>query len=534
LPTDHTLARLGIVLALLTLLGLGLLSLRSSVEQERSATWVAHTHEVIQALEQITAGVAAAESQLRGFAISRQPQFLEDISTSLARAERGVSEVERLTIDTRAQRQAVRTLRPLLARRASLLRERRKALEAGAPAAVPMEAIQLTDSIQRIVHEAVATERRLLRERRKIAEQRAQRARTTLGAGLLASVLLVLGAFWLVDREMRRRKTAEEERVKELSLLLELGEFLQACATPAEAYDVIKGLAPRFFPGIGGAVSELRPSSNLAEVKLTWGHEALQSASAFEPADCWGLRRGQSHASEHEAGLRCKHLPALPHLKARCNPLLANGELLGALHLSSMDTLPQQLAERAAVFGEQVALALANLRLRETLRNQSIRDPLTGLFNRRYTEETLSRELSRAARDKTPLSLLMLDVDHFKRFNDTFGHEIGDEVLKQIAVLLQRQTRGSDVASRLGGEELLVLLPGAALEAARSKAETIREAVSHLAIRAQGKAIGPVTISIGVATYPEHGQDGEELMRSADTALYAAKRGGRDRVEVAE
>jgi diguanylate cyclase (GGDEF)-like protein len=179
-------------------------------------------------------------------------------------------------------------------------------------------------------------------------------------------------------------------------------------------------------------------------------------------------------------------------------------------------------------------MAIANLQLRETLRNQSIRDPLTALFNRRYAEETLSRELSRAAREQLPLSLLLLDVDHFKKFNDAYGHETGDEVLKRIAALLRQKTRGGDVASRLGGEELLVLLPGAALGDALNRAEQIRLGVEALELRVSGKVIGPVTISTGVAVFPTHGTDAAELLRSADAALYKAKHLGRNRVVAAE
>src|SRR5690606_21165583 len=136
-------------------------------------------------------------------------------------------------------------------------------------------------------------------------------------------------------------------------------------------------------------------------------------------------------------------------------------ELLGVLHLVSHSQLTSTVRERLGVLGEQIALAVANLKLREKLRNQSIRDPLTGLFNRRYAEETLHREINRCERHQTQLSIVLLDVDHFKKFNDTHGHEAGDEVLKQLARFLQQQTRGSDVASRLGGEELMVILPGA-------------------------------------------------------------------------
>lgn len=204
------------------------------------------------------------------------------------------------------------------------------------------------------------------------------------------------------------------------------------------------------------------------------------------------------------------------------------------LHLRSAVAVDEPVVQRAAVFAEQVGMALANLQLREKLRNQSIRDPLTGLFNRRYAEETLTRELHRAARGGQTLAVLAIDVDHFKRFNDTFGHEVGDRVLRELGGLLMRSIRGGDVASRIGGEELLVILPDAQVEGALARAEQIRLKVSQLEIRHLDRPIGAITISIGVALFPAHGQRAEVLLRAADVALYQAKHQGRDRVVRAE
>jgi diguanylate cyclase (GGDEF)-like protein len=179
-------------------------------------------------------------------------------------------------------------------------------------------------------------------------------------------------------------------------------------------------------------------------------------------------------------------------------------------------------------------MALANLGLRETLRNQSIRDPLTGLFNRRYLEETLERELRRAIRAGEPLGVLMIDVDHFKQFNDLHGHEAGDYVLREVAATLRRATRFSDVASRIGGEEMVILLPGADLSQAKRKADQLRDQVSQLDMKQLGNALGQVTISVGVSALPDHGEGAAELLRIADSAMYRSKREGRNRVSVGQ
>jgi diguanylate cyclase (GGDEF)-like protein len=183
---------------------------------------------------------------------------------------------------------------------------------------------------------------------------------------------------------------------------------------------------------------------------------------------------------------------------------------------------------------EQFALALANVRLRETLRGQSIRDPLTGLFNRRYMEETLDRELSRAERGRRALSVVLLDIDRFKHFNDTFGHEAGDTVLASLGALLRSVSRASDVACRYGGEEFALILPEASLQDARRRAEEIQDAIRGLRVSHGGRPLEGVRCSMGVAAFPEHGEAGGALLRAADAALYRAKREGRDQVVLAD
>jgi diguanylate cyclase (GGDEF)-like protein len=218
-------------------------------------------------------------------------------------------------------------------------------------------------------------------------------------------------------------------------------------------------------------------------------------------------------------------------------PLVAQGESLGVLQLQfpepeegRHDPGGERLIQLLA---ENLALALANLKLRETLRYQSIRDPLTGLFNRRYLEESLERELHRARRGKRAVAVLMLDLDHFKRFNDEHGHAAGDALLREVGGLLKNKVRGSDVACRYGGEELAIILPEAELRDAAHRADQIRDAIRRLAIQQAGQTLGSVTVSIGIATYPQHGESVEQLLSQADAALYRAKDLGRDRVELA-
>jgi diguanylate cyclase (GGDEF)-like protein len=280
---------------------------------------------------------------------------------------------------------------------------------------------------------------------------------------------------------------------------------------------------------------------NLVDVSATWGpFPESARAAVFKSEDCWALRRGRPYAvHDITADMLCAHLPSPPPPAYMCLPLVAHGETIGLLYLAELPEVVGQASlgearlRLAASVAEHLALSLANLRLRETLRSQSVRDPLTGLFNRRFMEETLERELRRAERAQRPLSLIMLDIDHFKQINDTFGHEVGDAVLRDLAQMLQSNLRAGDAACRLGGEEFLIILPEASVEDARRRANMLCAAARHIRRIHEGHEVGPPSISLGVAAFPRHGVTSEEVLRAADGALYRAKDEGRGRVAVA-
>ncbi|HEY8514428.1 MAG TPA: diguanylate cyclase [Candidatus Binatia bacterium] len=334
------------------------------------------------------------------------------------------------------------------------------------------------------------------------------------------------------------RASVEElaRRNDEISLLGELSGLLQACADESEAGSIIAQSFERLLPGSSGVLYLLNSSRNLAFAATRWGDPPPPEES-FTPETCWALRRGQSHVLEsHRLGLRCAHVdPSVGSYV--CLPLVAQGEALGVLHVR-LD-LPSIKERGAAVqrllrtLADEVGLALANLRLRETLRSQSIRDPLTNLFNRRYMEESLDRELQRATRRKAPLALLMLDIDHFKEFNDAFGHDAGDALLCELGARLQNSIRGEDLACRYGGEEFVIILPEASLADAQQRAESLREAAKRIVVRHQERTLTPVTLSLGVAVFPQHADSGKALLLAADRALYRAKTAGRDRIAIA-
>jgi diguanylate cyclase (GGDEF)-like protein len=341
------------------------------------------------------------------------------------------------------------------------------------------------------------------------------------------------------NRNLQQSVRELERRTRENSLLNELGAQLQICLTLEEAYRIIGHAAERLFPGFSGALYLLNPSRSLLESTIDWG-SLPRHPNSFSPGECRALMRGRSYnLQDSHAVLVCQHVKSGSAGNTLCVPLAAQGETLGVLALQEesagacasgeADAL-QQLAETVA---EHIALSLANLKLRETLQLQSVRDPLTGLFNRRYMEESLEREVCSAVRRRRPLTVMMLDLDRFKTFNDSFGHEVGDRVLSELGRFLQSRTRGEDIACRYGGEEFVLILPEANFADGWKRAEQLREEFKTLRYLTGVESAATVTLSIGVASFPEHGPDARALLLQADRGLYIAKTGGRDRVAVA-
>ena len=327
-----------------------------------------------------------------------------------------------------------------------------------------------------------------------------------------------------------------EQRNYEANLVHELDDLLQACNQPEEAYMAVQQFGHLLFPATSGALFITKNSPNTVEAVTIWGKD-LQSELAFRPEDCWGLRLGKAqYWSSLTPGLRCNHV--LPSFSGDYLgiPMVAANELLGLLHIESTDhhLISQELSELAKTITERLSLTLTNIQLREKLRAESIRDPLTGLFNRRFMEEYLDKELNRAVRKQSTVGVIMLDIDHFKNFNDSYGHPGGDAVLRELGALLLTKIRGGDIACRFGGEEFILILPETSFEIARQRAEQIREAVQGMQIEFRQKPLGTVSVSAGVAIFPDHGADPLDLLNLADQALYKAKHKGRNRVEIAE
>ncbi len=356
----------------------------------------------------------------------------------------------------------------------------------------------------------------------------------------------------LQDTNMKLQISVEqlEQRNAELRLLNELYDSLQTCTSEKEIFTVCAQYAKRIFPEFEGIFFVYRASRKVLEPAVVWG-ESVADFDIIEPDDCWAIRQAKPHVLEkRNAGLICPHMENgdklfQPYI---CVPLVTHDMIIGLLNLRcppsfvsaglSLEEIGKhrslEITQQLALnFAARIAMSLVNLDLRDRLHQQSIRDPLTALFNRRYMEETLEREISRALRSGQPLGVIMMDIDYLKRFNDTYGHEAGDMMLRALANFLQQNVRKGDVACRFGGDEFVLIMPNASANIAKDRAELLVRDVQTIKLTFSNKGLGSVSASFGISVFPAHGNSGTALIKAADTALLLAKKKGRSQVVMA-
>ena len=515
-------------------------------------------HEILRTIKEIDAALKQAESAHRGYALSQDEQFLEEFQAGAALVEDRLTRLRSLTMDNPEQKQHLESLEALANARITHMRDALVEFENGTVTAESKK--RLTDAgaalmtkVATVLLTMEGIESKLLSERRTRQELLAGYTLAIVGAGGFIVAILLLSSMLLINRQVTVRRVAQgeievanerlsqwveelERRNKEITLLSTLTTFLQACRTPQETYDVITKSMQRSFPNTSGTLGVSRASRNLVAMHSVWGKNPPPQED-FDPNMCWALRRGRTHiVTDPEQGLVCEHMDVQPRRSYLCMPLTAHGEMLGVMTLIDLDASWEDdtRSRLAETMSENLGMALANLQLRERLIAQAITDPLTGLYNRRYLEESVIRELSRARRHQTTIGIILLDIDRFKSFNDTHGHHVGDQVLQSLGNFLKAHVRGSDIACRYGGEEFALVMPDSPLEKAIQRAEELREKVKYLSVQHQGGVIGHITLSLGVSSFPLHGATLEGLLLAADNALYRAKAEGRDKVCVAE
>jgi diguanylate cyclase (GGDEF)-like protein len=542
--------------ALCVLAAVGAATMWSFERTARSFDWVEHTYRVIAMLQEYHASVREAESAARGYRLTGNPQLRDAFFRVRPEIERQLAELGSLVADNPSQVVRLRGLDQLTARRLELSEILiTTAAEDKLPPALMDTGTRTMAAIDAQLRPMLATEQLLLRARNA---RSAWETRLLIGFVLAGTVfsLLLLGLLMknlqvearqsrLLERQARDAASGLEHSVAQLRRVSEqrgslarYASLLQSCHDIEEALRVTGHVVDQLLPGSGGRCYLLRASQDLAETAIAFGAPAAPSSDLLHPAECWALRRGQPYAVEDLVhGIACAHVAttAVPDDGwSLCVPLLAQGTALGLLHVTGTGiaglATAQELIESVA---EQLGLALVNLQLRDRLRMQSLRDPLTGLFNRRYLDESLQREVVRCQRRSLPMAVLMLDVDHFKAFNDTHGHAAGDALLAAIGHALQSVTRSEDLVCRYGGEEFTVVLVETSPDEALVRANEIRSAIGTTTVQHLKRTLGPCTASIGMAMLPRDGITPTELLEKADAALYRSKAAGRDRVTVA-
>ncbi|MGY1425271.1 diguanylate cyclase [Lysobacter sp. A289] len=546
------------VLSVVVLICVGVAMVLSIRNFTRSTDLVEHSYQVISTAEAIRSSIRSAESSARGYRLSDRDSLLMEYQATLPAIRDATSRlVVRTQDDPDQQARALELETRVDDRMAELQRLVDMQLNLGM-AETQREGLNSSgfgqmQQIDALIGTVLSHERHLLLTRRQTMSTLATVTTVGVVAGILlplALLGLLLGGLTRENRRSRRLERDTRNALRELAVSLEqrsqlseqrrvLGAYagiLQSCEDLNEALNVTAEVIAQMLPNTGGHCYVLRSSLNQVEAVSGFGTETIPSDLVWTPSACWGIRRGQTHRSGHGPGnVYCSHLHIAdlpPDGWTLCVPLMAQGVSLGLLHVNGATGGGVEDVQVVEAVAEQLSLAMINLQLRESLRVQSLRDPLTGLYNRRYLEDNTQRELQRCQRRGLPLSVIMLDVDNFKRFNDEHGHAAGDALLTAIAQTLQEHTRGEDIVCRYGGEEFTVVMPEASAEDARRRAEEIRSAIAATTVVHLRKTLGPTTASLGVATFPVDGSTPAELIGLADKALYRAKAEGRNRLVV--
>jgi len=542
------------VVVFVILAGLAVLPFLSSRQADATMAALQSVAEKQRAYEHLLDLLTDAETGQRGYVITGDASFLDPYNASTVALPAALRDLEPLA-DGRGEQATLDEIQRLALRKidelAATIRLRRDEGFTAAAAIVANRSGKADmDRLRLLIGErltALGRERLALRNRLNDTLD----YNTLLGVGAsIASALVIGSAVVLVARSLRERTEAVDQarqladaqagqvresqaRSQRLAVTAQMLQTMDSLTRADELHSVLPAFLPKLLPGSSGAVYLYRSSRDFLQRAATWGG-AGHHPELVSPSECWGLRFGRAHAARTGDDMHCPHWGDAPPASGRtdlCVPMISQGEVLGMLAVCVPDG-PDVALELAAAttISEQLAIGISNINLREVLRRQSTVDELTGLYNRRYFDETLRRELFRAERMRASLAVVMIDLDHFKRMNDTYGHEAGDLVLRSVGRCLREGVRRSDIPCRYGGEELALVLPECDAAAARACAELLRKTIAALDLHHGDVVLPQVTASFGIALWPAHGEHAGGLVQSADRALYTAKHEGRNRV----
>ena len=538
--------------ALLTIAA-GLLVYRDMQSVISSDLWVIHTEEVVASLQNAYLLVERVEYRIPLYQLKGDETELNRARTAANQFDTTTVRIKFMVSDNANQTSNVDSL-------TSCSTDLIKAMgKVTLVSTLPEPEIQ---RCQRTIGRMLDQEQLLLKDRTARSQQSSIASIWTGIAFAVFSLLALLTLFGILLRNALLRQLIDkrtqltndnlahsvralEDRAGESEMLTSARDELQLCVEVKQAYQSATNGFSRLLVGTSGALCFINNSRQLVEVVSTWPGmgEGLGEGSALEeiysPESCCGLRSGHPRWRLPQVSeIHCTHFAGTPPDRYLCLPIVAHGNTMGVLVVQCDDDATVEVVNRHMDGLRQLVqftgMAIATLNLRTKLEHQSIRDSLTSLFNRHFMQISLERELARAARRRQSLAVFMLDLDQFKKFNDTHGHAAGDMALKAIADIFLANIRSEDIACRYGGEEFTIILPDIGAAAAWERAESVRLAVTNLRVPLEQEVYGDFTVSIGLALYPNDGEAADLLLRRADQALYRAKRLGRNQVAIHE
>jgi len=545
-PNPILLIILAAIGAVLFTISAGIFSYHNATDLVAASVWVDHTHDVLSSVQNASQLVERVEYSTRLYIFTQNEESLAVSRSSVAQLSASAIHLKNLVADNPDQTSNIQKLGTC----SSNLTHDMFRLESVRE--LPAEDFITCRQALSLMSEE---EQRLLKERTEVSRHTSSVSLITALGFICFSLAAIIMLFGMLLRDALARKKIAirteqinkklaasvktlQDQANESQLLTVSRNELQMCVDMEQVYRSASSSFSKLLPGTYGSLCIINNSRHVVEVVSGWGQESSRIPEMFPRDSCCGLRSGRSHWRRTGASeIDCTHFVESAPSRYLCIPMVAQGDTIGILYIEcpTPELVPEveNCLEGVRQLIQLTGMTVAALQLRTKLENQSIRDSLTGLFNRHFMQIALERELARAMRQQSNLAVFMLDVDHFKRFNDQFGHAVGDIALKAVARGFLSSIRTEDIACRYGGEEFVIILPDVTAETAYQRAEEIRQKISLLDVLKQA-GDAEITISIGVSIFPLNGRTVESLLKTSDEALYRAKHQGRNRVICSE